>query len=389
MNRYTLIGCSVFKAERTFAVNFINICAYMGIPCRDQVFSGDAFFCTVPVWYEGRLSALLQGNEVAFEVVGRKGLIPYASRYRKRYGLWIGAIIFFVMMVSAPRYLWHIDIRGNTYLRDEEVIESLRSAGLFLGAYLPDINVDKIESSTLAADGRITWISVNMSGTVAYVELRERTDRDIAERRLPYANVVASHDAIITEIEVYSGSASVKPDTFVRAGDLLISGIIERETIGTHLTYASGRVIGRVFEDYEIEIPYEYTVMENTGRRKQTIRVRFFDGSFSLGDSCSAFDSCEESVHIYAISEKEKRIPVFLERIVHNEQASSVRRRLPAQAKAEAYSALAKTLERDFPEGELISKETKIEYKDDSLVLRCSVCYEVDIGRVSEFEASE
>ncbi len=389
MNRYSFIGCSVFRAERTFAVNFINICAYMGIPCRDHVFSGNDFICAIPVWHERRLSALLRGNGVPFEVVRRKGLIPYASKYRKRYGIWVGAMIFFIMMVTAPRYLWHIDIQGNVTLKDEEVIDSLRSAGLFLGAYLPDINVDKIESATLAADGRITWISVNMSGSVAYVELRERIDKDITERKLPYANVIASHDAIITEVEVYSGSAAVKPDTFVRAGDLLISGVIERETIGTHLTYASGRVIGRVFEDYEIEIPYEYTVMESTGRRKQVFRLRLFDRSLSVGVFASPFENSEETVSVYAISEQSKRVPIFFERIVYSEQTPSARRRLPAQAEAEAYSTLAQMLETEFPDGELISKETEIEYKEGSLVLKCSVCYEIDVGRISEFEASE
>ena len=389
MSRYFVIGCSVFRADRSFAVNFINICAYMGIPCRNQSFVGDDFICEVPVWHEKRLSSLLRSNDVSFDIERRKGMIPYASRYRRRLGIWIGAVIFLIMMLTAPRYLWHIDIKGNVALSDSDVIDSLRSAGLYLGAYLPDINVDKIESSTLATDGRITWISVNMSGSVAYVELRERIDKDIQERTHPYANVVASHDALITRIEVYSGSAVVKADTFVRAGELLISGIIERETIGTHLTYASGRVIGRVFEDFCIEIPYEYTVMENTGKRKQSLRLHLFDSTLSLGTTSSPFESSGETVSVYAISEKSKRLPFFLEKVVYSEQAPTVRRRLPAEAEAEAYASLARVLAAEFPDGELISKEIDISHENEILVLKCSVCYEIDIGKVSEFEASE
>ena len=389
MNRYSLIGCSVFRAERTFAVNFINICAYMGIPCRNQTFVGDDFICEVPIWHEKRLSSLLNSNYVSFNVERRKGIIPYVSNHRKRYGIWIGVVIFLIMMLTAPRYLWHIDIQGNVTLSDGEVIDSLRAAGLYLGAYLPDINVDKIESSTLATDGRITWISVNMNGSVAYVELRERIGKDISERKHPYANVVASRDALITEVEVYSGSAAVKADTFVRAGELLISGIIERETIGTHLTYASGRVIGRVFEDFLIEIPYEYTVMENTGKRKQSLRLHLFESTLSLGTLASPVENIKESISVYAISEKSKRLPFFLERVVYSEQAPSVRYRLPIEAEAEAHAELARILASEFPDGELISKEIYISHEKETLVLKCSVCYEIDIGKVSEFEASE
>lgn len=78
----------------------------------------------------------------------------------------------------------------------------------------------------------LLWITVNVSGCRAYVEVRERVEApEPVDEREP-TNVVARRDGLILDIQAMDGVRCVLPGTSVEAGELLISGVEDTETVG-------------------------------------------------------------------------------------------------------------------------------------------------------------
>jgi hypothetical protein len=66
-----------------------------------------------------------------------------------------------------------IRVDGNRELSDAEVIAELNASGLSLGKVRSKLDTDSIQNRVMISSDKISWISVNIIGTVAQVEIRE------------------------------------------------------------------------------------------------------------------------------------------------------------------------------------------------------------------------
>jgi similar to stage IV sporulation protein len=94
--------------------------------------------------------------------------------YRKRWGLAVGAIIAAFIMLSSDDYLWDIRVTGNEKLTYSYVVEALAENGFSVGSRLDGLDIDRTETLTLLNSEGISWMSINMNGNVAYVNIREK-----------------------------------------------------------------------------------------------------------------------------------------------------------------------------------------------------------------------
>jgi similar to stage IV sporulation protein len=97
------------------------------------------------------------------------------------------------------------------------------------------------------------WVGVHISGTHLTIKIVESTVPDKLPLMNP-RNLVASKNALITEIMAIKGRPVVKPNMYVRKGDLLISGIIGMEP-NTQIVVATGTVKGLIWYTSNIEVP--------------------------------------------------------------------------------------------------------------------------------------
>ncbi len=389
MRWLSLFGSIGFDMDARCSAYAINVSAKMGVPISNQVFFDDRFGCRVPLAYAVRFEQLLCDTDPSLKRTREYGLIPFIMRYRKRIGLLVGMLVASLITLISPLFLWSIEIDGNLTLTDEEIIVMLDEAGLSIGSYLPDADVDGIKNAMLSQEDRISWMSVNLNGCIAYVEVREADIKESTIRELPYANVVASDDAVVSEIVVFSGMPAVKTDTFVNKGDLLISGVISKEAIGTRLTYASGKITGCVFEEIEVICPYRYEEMRESGRRGYVFDIHFFGGVLSLNILSHDFNDFDTHISAYAVSDGSRRLPIYIEKTVYSEKMMQGIARSEQEALRAGLSELNELIVSRVGDGEIISRETKIEYVEDSVILKCDLRYEKEIGRVVEFDVSE
>lgn len=193
----------------------------------------------------------------ASECLGLRGRV---SRIRCKRGLAIGIFISLILSLLLTNTVWEVNVEGNTSMTDAEIEFMLSECGFGEGDLWPLVNRTEIENEFLLRSKRISWININRRGTVAYVVVSEKTGiADEEENSTPdgYANIVATVGCVIEEITVKRGQAEVKAGDAVKAGDVLISGVLPDEA-GGGFCYAEGVVIGRLSDRVVAEVSREH-----------------------------------------------------------------------------------------------------------------------------------
>ena len=139
----------------------------------------------------------------------------------------------------------------------------------------------------------LSYIAVNVRGCRAYVQVRERVEApEIISKRQP-GNTVAAKDALITAVEPWEGEKQVLPGTTVRAGQLLIAGVVENDFAGARYTRGMGEVYGRTWYELRCRVPLSLQKKRYTGAREVRRafligkkRVNLYIGSSISGDTC-------------------------------------------------------------------------------------------------------
>lgn len=213
------------------------------------------------------------------------GIPQLFRRYGKRYGFYVGISVFIAALMFANNYVWRIEIYGNEKLTDEEVIDELERNGFRVGTNYKDVDFDVFHNRFLAASEDIAWLSVNMNGSVAYVEIREflpEKEKENADENKG-ANIVASCDGKITQISAFHGSPAVSVGEEVKKGQLLISGAVSYEGAKTEFLCAEGEVYAETVKTIRVEIPLVRTVKRESEERIRSYGIKFFSDEIFFG----------------------------------------------------------------------------------------------------------
>src|SRR6202040_1889188 len=98
-----------------------------------------------------------------------------------------------------------------------------------------------------------SWVGIQYHGSHLTIEIVESAEPE-AKPLLNPRHLVASTNAIITQIKAEKGMPTVKVHAFVRKGDVLISGYIGTPP-NQQVVVAKGIVMGEVWYTSQIEVP--------------------------------------------------------------------------------------------------------------------------------------
>ena len=181
MNRALLFlgGYKLFKVRREDAAALMNLCRSFGYVYRDSYFEEDCLFFKSSLFVSKRIRKKCLERGIALTLMREYGLPSLLLRYRHRYGIAVGILIFAGIVFFSGRVVWDIRVSGNEELSEDEVISELKAYGLSVGDLRRKIDASDLENRVVIYSDDIAWISVNIVGTVAEVEIRES---EIAER---------------------------------------------------------------------------------------------------------------------------------------------------------------------------------------------------------------
>jgi similar to stage IV sporulation protein len=198
------------------------------------------------------LIKLAEKSDTPLEFINSRGLVLTAKKYRARVGIIIGAVLSLLLFFYMSNIVLRINVYGNETLTDAEIEAVLADNGIYIGAFLPGVNLRGAEASIVSNVREIGWIGIRRSGCIVDAEISEMTlPPEIVDTNAP-CNVAATRDAQIVKINAVPQGMLVPMlyDT-VRENEILVTGVIEGKLGNTYLVHAEGDIIGRYSETEE------------------------------------------------------------------------------------------------------------------------------------------
>ena len=384
-----LVGQNELIADEKHAHVILNVCMKNRIVYRDFSTDGEGrirMWCTPFMAYILRRECRFLGIEI---VDGRKVGLPYALlKRKKRAGLFIGALCAFIMILLSDNYIWDIRLSGNEAVTYTAVKDALFESGLRVGSKIKELDVDAIETRVLLTCKDISWITINIQGTYANVQIREAGVKpDESESVLP-SNLIALYDGQIEYLEIFSGNAVVKSGDVVRKGDVLVSGVRDSNHYGMFVTRSSGKVFARIKRSFRVEIPFEYEKKRADKCKiieKSLIffskEIKVFENAGNIGASCDTI----ERVELLSFFGGD-RLPVGMKTRCSISYISEPCRYTETEAMELAYYRLNEIIGNELYEAEILKKSIECEITDNAYILYCTVECIQNIAVMQEFE---
>ena len=370
---YKKISCPAEKSTEIINLIVSNEIDYWEMKREKE---GGVTFSLLNTEYKKLLSLMGEEREI-LKTEKNCGLPDIIYRYRKRIGVPIGLIMFFVFVKLSTMYVWDVTVSGNDKISDAEIIDSLESLGCSIGTYIPSVDFYNICHEFIIENEEISWISVNMVGTTARVEVIERRAKENIENdgNGTPTNLIAARDGVVVRVETARGKTAVQSGVAVKKGELLVSGVVDvghNDSGEFVLVRSRGRVFAHTERVLEVKVPLKSVKKTFTGREKAYEYIKFFGKLIKVKENSSILDE------VCDIIENKQRVILFeggklsggvalpISYITgYKEQYTETEVTLtPDEALAVAKMEMSELYEKELSDAELLKKTEKYELSE-------------------------
>lgn len=213
----------------------------------------------------------------------------------RRKVLFFGLLLIAAAVFAASFFVFEVRVSGLEFGAAQALKEELSALGIYSGAFKGSIDPKHSETQLLIAHEEFAWINIRIHGAIAEVQvvLCEPVPQIVDDTRP--CNIVAVKDAHIKRITARTGRALVKAGDTVRAGDVLISGLIWDAGLKRMLFAARGDVIGSVWYTASASAPLYKQTYTATGRT-QTQRIIVIGADRADIDAACTFENFQTRV---------------------------------------------------------------------------------------------
>ena len=321
------------------------------------------------------------------KLIASGGLPFLICHFLHRPGLIVGALLAIVLLISSHLFVWDVRVEGNETVAADELYRELAAAGLERGSFLPRLEKDTVVTALRRGDSRIAYATINVSGTVAYVQVRE-SEQPTDEKKVAPANLVARCDGTVTMPLIFAGQCLVAEGEVVRAGQILASGIIDTDNNGYRVTRAAGQVLARTTHTYTVSVPFSYEEKVYTGKSAREVSLLFFGADRKVfkntGKSIEECDIIEKTIwwRIGGVT-----LPFGMASCELTEYTLQPAVRSAREAHALACLELEARLSAESAGRTMLSRTVETVVDDAGITLICTVVCEEDIALTAEIEA--
>lgn len=283
--------------------------------------------------------------------------------------------IFFVFFIT--RYIYEVEVIEDNHDIRKYVINVLNDKGIKKYNKKPK-DLMKIKNDILKENkDYLEWIEIIPSGIKYIVKLEERITNEKKTIGKP-SNIVAKKDGVIKKIIASNGKIVAIKDTFVKKGDILITGVLNENK----LVPSAGKVYAEVWYKVTTSAPIHEKKEEITGKEKKGLKIRFFDKEINFYKKYQSNEIKENIIF------KNSIIPFYLSfdlvrEINYVDKIYTVDEALVI-AKNKAKAEIQKKLKDE--ETIINENELKVEVKNSKILVDVLIVTIEDIGEVKEIE---
>lgn len=337
-----------------------------------------------------KLKKLLK-SKAEYELSECKGIPGLYKKMPHKPWIISSVIVSFIFVILLSNLVWDIRIEGNQQIPDSKIAYELSASGLELGKVWSSLDKTKIETDFLLRNKNISWININRRGTVAYVTVIEKEEKenlvdDSIDSGGIYTNILSSVDCIIEEITVTKGTVMVKVGDVVKKGDLLIAGIIPSEK-GSEYCKAEGKILGRMIDRVYVDVSREQSVKTKKSEKVHSVYLNFFNFSLNifkiyrnLSEECVIIEK-EESLSLFNV-----KLPFSYTVYYYNEYLTVEERYSDADLVRLASRKLESAIVARLTKADLSKIRTYGEYTEDGYRMYSEVVFTGQVGVPNSFE---
>lgn len=236
-------GYVVFKAGGGFSERFVNLCNIRGIRIYNIKISEKEIEAQIRRKDYKHLRKVAKDSGMKIRAISKHGLPFFVARNRKRIGLVYGFGFFVLFMSVMSMFIWSVETTGSDKLSDTEILKVVSECGVHKGTFRYTVKSRDVARDAInKLNGKVLWMSVNIKGSRAVVEVRDFIEKGEDMTYTDPCNIVADFDGLLLSVEVESGTKANYEGNGVKKGDLLISGMLEDRYERTHFYEARGVV---------------------------------------------------------------------------------------------------------------------------------------------------
>jgi len=273
-----LRGYVIIIIEGFFLERFLNICTRRGIHLWNvRRIDNTKMRANISIQGFKMLPPIVKKSRCNVQIYSRKGIPFFVHKYRRRKAFAFGIIFSAILIYSMTLFIWTVEIQGIEKMTAEQITNSLKNAGLKTGMWKNGIDTQYIQNIVMTAEPDIAWIGINIKGTSAMIEIKERTPKPYILPKNQPCSIVATMGGVIESINTKDGHQLVKKGDVVREGQLLVSGALDSKIEGIRYVHSDAEVIAKTWHEKTVDLPQLEEVKTRTGRSKSKHSVKIFD----------------------------------------------------------------------------------------------------------------
>lgn len=210
---------------------FLNLCSRNGIHLwRIRYHMEQEIYANLKFRDFYDLKPYLRKTKTRLKVISKKGFPFWCHRHPRL--KWFMCVCFILLCIAAYStcFVWNIQIKGNTQVPTEKILECLKQNNINVGQKKAGVDCSGIEILLRKQFQQLGWVSAYFENTNLCIEVKESLydvmDNELLEHGKRY-DFVANKDAQIVSIVTRSGKAIVEKSQRVKKGDVLVLGFNE------------------------------------------------------------------------------------------------------------------------------------------------------------------
>ncbi len=376
------IGYYTYEIPAEKRTEMLNLCLQFGIVLYHTEEQNTQMSFRLPVYQAKGIESIMNDYGIAYRRSQMKGLCGAAIHMMRHPGMIAGVIMALMLYLWLNGMVWEVRIVSRTDIDEDRVLQLLEECGLHEGSRISKLNEDEIVTDYLLRDEGIAFAAVHIRGVVVEVEIIPYEVKEEPENNQKPCNIVATEDALITDMTVYAGRAMVKVGETVRKGDVLVSGVISSAN-GTQLVHAVADVRGQRSETIGVTSPLAVRESKVVDRRFEGFGIRIFGHMFRFGKSNDE-NVTKEKKRLYLFNRI--RLPIEISVYHYCDTAETERNLTEEEQQMRAEALLEEKMEQLISNGSLLFYEKKEEMTEAGFSITAQIVFESNIGKSLAFD---
>lgn len=335
-----------------------------------------------------RTAKIAQKNGVRIRSGKRRGAYFTIMRYSRRGGLYVGFLVFVLMLSLWRTRVQDISISGD--VSKSQIYEILEECNIRIGEPVTGLHLSEAEHRLMLNIDNCAWVDVSCEGFRVNVSVQKGTETPEIEGTAP-RNLVAARAAKIISQTVRHGDSVVSNGSGVNTGEILVSGIIPDGGERLLTVRADGEIIGEWEETIEFFVPYEEEISVANGEEKTFKYLVFGDDVYPMfiGKATAENSLCSEETHIVKLFGE--TAPFKIKTATYTAYTKQTITRSPENAVSELRKQQNNYEENFFSDYKIVRCEEKYYPQDDGVWLILEYTLQGDIASPVdiEFDSSE